>query len=183
MATTKSTKPMTVEEARNAMGEAERVLREYEERLAAEAAERAAQVAQERVERSRAIVAAFNDVDSALAARIDAAAEARNAVVESLDLSAILPAEAEYHGAVAASNVWRNLRNSAVYTLTEAGVYDWRTRPTDMPDRRERPVSLFGGTEDGYLGAAIRRQAQRRAEPILAEVLDALDLAHLAEEV
>lgn len=160
------------------------VLREARARAEAEAAEAAARAAAARVERSKRVVASFDVVDRAVAARIDEAIHVRDSAVDSLDLVAILPAEAAYHAAVNAANLFRNAYNSAVHILTSAGVYEWNSRPVDKPERRERAVSLFTSSiDDGLLDRAIRRRAAAMADDVLAEVLDDLGMADLVEDL
>lgn len=180
--TTKKT-PKTLDEARAEAAAAAAALAEAEAKAQAE--ERTHALLAERAAKGKRVLAVFDDVEHALTVRANDAAKERDAAVSALDLQAMIDKETAYHAAIFASNLWRSRFNSALVALHATGDLDRRTGPSEKPERRDRPVSIFapGDTSAALLTKAIWARAHSLADSVLAEVLAEHGHADLAEEV
>lgn len=172
---------MSEAQAKAALEAAQAVIAEADAKRADKAAKEAAKADEERLDRARRVLAEFDRVEAALDAVRKEATDARDQAIAGLDLANVLQREADVHAAVGASSAWRRLANDAGYLLVQRGAIEPHAM-TERPERRERRVYLFGGTEDGQLGRAVTARGAALAEGVLVETLRRLDVLDLLDE-
>lgn len=178
MATTK-TKTQTVEEARAAIEAAAAVI-EAEEQRKAEARARAAEKRAAHLRQvDEAVLDKYDAIRRDLVKAGTTAADAVIEAVEALDLSRVLPLEAEYHAATVA-------RTLLVERYHEARDRLGRHDLGDKPEVRTRPSRLFseGGMNGaGYGEGLLIEQVRKRSWDIGYTLLVQAMAEHGIEEV